>query len=70
MPYYLFAVKGFGQLETLGEFDAFREASAQAKALRAAPDAPFVKLMFGANREAAEDALLQLRERQPTGDDD
>ena len=70
MPYFLFAVKGFGQLEKLGEFEAFRDASAQAKVLRAAPDAPFVKLMFGETQLAAEDALLQVRERTVTGDDD
>jgi hypothetical protein len=69
MPYYLFAVKGFGQLVKLGEFEGFREASQRAKVLRAEPDAPFIKLMFGENQLAAEDALLQAREPAPPGDD-
>ncbi len=70
MPYCLFAVKGFGQLELLGEFAAFAPASARAKALRAEPGAPVVKLMFGETQLAAEDALLQPRARAATGDDD
>ena len=36
MPYYVFAVKPFAQLERLAEFTAFKDASAHAKALRAA----------------------------------
>lgn len=69
MPYYVFAIKGFGQLDKLGECHAFREASALAKALRAQPDAPRIKVMFGETQLAAEDALLQLREPAPPGDD-
>lgn len=69
MPYYLFAVKGFGQLEKLDECAVFRDASQRAKALRAQPGAPMVKLMFGENQLAAEDALLQVRDAPPTGDD-
>ena len=34
MPYYLYAVRPFAQLDKLGEFDAFAQASAQAKTLR------------------------------------
>jgi hypothetical protein len=69
MPYFLFAVKGFGQLEKLGEFTAFREASVQAKALRAEPGAPVIKVIFGADQITAEDTLLQIRAPQPQGDD-
>lgn len=35
MPYYVYAVRPFAQLERLGEHAAFRDASAMAKALRA-----------------------------------
>lgn len=72
MPYYLFAIKPFGQLELLGTHDAFKAASAQAKALRAeqGPDAPRIKVMFGTTQLEAEDQLCQLRERQNLGDDD
>ena len=42
MPYYVFAVKPMAQLELLAEFDAFGQASARAKALRAEqPPAPW-----------------------------
>ncbi|MBX3620645.1 MAG: hypothetical protein KF891_11770 [Rhizobacter sp.] len=36
MPYYIYRVKPFAQLEKLGEYSVFKQASAQAKALRAA----------------------------------
>ena len=36
MPYYVFSQASFGRLEKLGEFDAFRDASAHAKQLRRA----------------------------------
>ncbi len=69
MPYYLFAVKGFGQLEKLDEFAAFRDASVRAKSLRAQPGAPHIKVMFGDSQIAAEDALLQVRDAPPPGDE-
>jgi hypothetical protein len=49
MPYYIYRVKPFAQLEKLAAFDAFAEASAQAKALRAAQSAETpgkIKVMF------------------------
>jgi len=72
MPYYVFAVKPLGLLQKLAEFDAFKDASAQAKALRAAqpPDALVrVKVMFADNQLAAEDLLSQVREPGPSGDE-
>jgi hypothetical protein len=71
MPYYVFAIRPFGQLDKLGEHEAFKAASAQAKTLRAAQPsgAPRIKVMFGENQLAAEDQLLQLREAGPSGDD-
>lgn len=73
MPYYVFNVKPMAQLEKLAEFDAFRDASAFAKAQRA-QDAPgrqrHIKVMFGEHQLAAEDLLSQLREPRREGDDD
>ena len=36
MPYYIYRIKPFSQFEKVAEFGAFKEASAQAKVLRAA----------------------------------
>jgi hypothetical protein len=72
MPYYVFAVKPFAQLEKLAEFTAFKEASALAKARRAAPpgDAQArIKVVFADSPLAAEDLLLQVREAGPSGDE-
>ena len=55
MPYYVYRVGPFAQLHKLAEFDAFKPASAHAKALRAAPDHPpqtRIKLMFAGTRTA------------------
>jgi len=71
MPYYVFNVKPFAQIEKLAEFSAFREASTHAKALRAGQaDAPGrIKVMFADNERLAEDLLCQVREAGPSGDD-
>jgi hypothetical protein len=71
MPYYVFAVKAFGLLDKLAEFDAFKDASAHAKLLRtrAGPDTR-IKVMFGDNQLHAEDLLSQRREAMPSGPDD
>jgi hypothetical protein len=72
MPYYVFAVRPFAQLERLAEFDAFKAASAHAKALRAAQpagDSARIKVMFAESALAAEDLLAQVREAAPTGDE-
>jgi hypothetical protein len=74
MPYFVYRVGSLGVLTKLGEFAAFREASAHAKQLRSA-DSPGgggrIKVMFADNELAAEDQLSQVRERPPmTGDDD
>lgn len=72
MPYYVFSVRPFAQLEKLAEFTSFKEASVHAKSLRAAqagpPDAK-VKVMFAADPQMAEDLLCQIREAGPSGDD-
>ena len=72
MPYFVFELRPFGQLRKVAEFDAFRAASAHAKALRGAPElAPQtrIKVMFAADERTAEDLLCQVREAGPLGDD-
>lgn len=74
MPYYVYAVRPFAQLQQLGEHAAFRDASAQAKALRAAQadadaGAPSIRVMFAATPTEAEDLLLQIREPRPAGEE-
>ena len=80
MPYYVYAVRPFAQLERLGEHAAFRDASAMAKALRAeraerARNAAAggaseqIRVMFAETALAAEDLLLQSREPPPPGDE-
>lgn len=72
MPYYVYAVKPFAQLEKLAEFDAFKPASAHAKALRSATSAQGqvrIKVMFADTPRSAEDLLLQVRVAGPSGDE-
>ncbi|MBK7529798.1 hypothetical protein [Piscinibacter sp.] len=72
MPYYLYRVMPLGVQKKLNQFERFREASAEAKALRAAdpPGTPGrVKVMFADNELQAEDLLGQVREAGPSGDD-
>ncbi|MDE2093138.1 MAG: hypothetical protein KGI87_04725 [Burkholderiales bacterium] len=77
MPYYLYRVLPFAQLEKLDQFDTFKLASMRAKALRAAQgdaaqgDAAQgkIKVMFADNEQQAEDLLCQVRTAGPSGDD-
>lgn len=72
MPYYVFAIKPFGQLDKLGEHATFKDASAQAKSLRAAQGpqgGPRIKVMFGQTQLQAEDLLLQPREARAAGEE-
>jgi hypothetical protein len=72
MPYFVFRVRPFAQLEKLAEFADFKSASAHAKGLRAADGASAqskVKVMFADNQQLAEDLLCQIRDPQPAGDD-
>ena len=72
MPYFVFSVRPFAQIEKLAEFAGFKEASTHAKALRAsqavAADAK-IKVMFAEDQQLAEDLLCQVREAGPIGDD-
>lgn len=73
MPYYVYQVLPFAQLEKLGEYAKFREASVQAKLERnaRAGQPGRVRVMFADNPEQAEDLLCQIREPEPgSGRDD
>lgn len=71
MPYFVFKLKPFAQIERLAAFDSFREASSSAKALRIElPKADGrIKVMFADNEQLAEDLLCRIREPGPIGDD-
>jgi len=72
MPYFVFSVKPFAQLEKLAQFGSFQDASAHAKSLRAQASAGTnakIKVMFAETQEHAEDLLCEVREPGPTGDD-
>ena len=72
MPYFVFSVRPFAQIEKLAEFTAFKEASTHAKSLRSSQLVAAgikVKVMFADNQQLAEDLLCQIREAGPTGDD-
>lgn len=75
MPYYIYKVFSFPirRLEKLEQHPAFRDASARAKALRAAlnaAEAGSVKVILADNELHAEDLLSQQRAPQPNPDDD
>jgi hypothetical protein len=72
MPYFVFSVRPFAQIVKLAEFARFAEASAHAKALRAAPSAPDdarIKVMYAETQAQAEDLLCQIRDPGPVGDE-
>ena len=74
MPYYLYRIASpLKTLEKAAAFASFKEASAAAKALRAAPDLAAgcaVKVIFAENELQAEDLLSQAREPEPLIGDD
>ncbi len=72
MPYFIYAVKPFAQLEPLGQFASFPEASSTARRLRAQEPAASrrrIRIMFADDATAAEDLLLQVRDAPPEGDE-
>lgn len=72
MPYYIYRVKPFAQLDKLAEHTAFAPASSAAKTLRAAQPAGSpdkIKVIFAENEIQAEDLLCQVRDPAPTGDE-
>lgn len=74
MPYFIYKVHApVGNLEKLAQHAAYKEASAQAKALRKAGDLPAgcaIKVIFAENELHAEDLLSQVREPEPMIGDD
>jgi len=74
MPYFVYKIRPpFKQLEKIGAYPNFKEASAFAKSVRGGmteADNYTVKVVFGEDELQAEDTLNQVREPQPmTGDD-
>lgn len=75
MPYYIYKVFSFPilRLEKLEQHQAFRDASARAKELRAAmspAEGGLIKMILAENELLAEDMLSQQRAPQPNPDDD
>jgi len=72
MPYYVFKIRPFGQLEPLAEAAVYKDAAARAKALRAelepGGDAD-IKLIFAGNEDEAVELLCQTRTPGPSGDE-
>jgi hypothetical protein len=72
LPYYIYRVMPFAQLEKLTEHPVFATASSEAKALRAAQPANApgkIKVIFADNELQAEDLLCQVRDPAPLGDE-
>ena len=74
MPYYVYRVRPFAQLDKLAEFGVFAEASRHAKALRlqdaqSPVEAGKVKVMFADDETQAEDLLCRVSDPGPSGDD-
>jgi hypothetical protein len=74
MPYYIYRVSTgpVKILEKITQFDAFKDASAEAKRMRKEVDLAKmkIKVVFGENEIQAEEALMSVREAEPlTGDD-
>ncbi len=72
MPYYIYLVKPFTQLDKLAECETYQEASATAKALRATQTVGVknkIKVMFADNELQAEELLCEVRIAPPKGDD-
>lgn len=73
MPYFIYDVveKPMLRLSKIAAYPSFKEASAQAKQLRAAAtQSGIVKVIFAANELEAEDLLSQVRVPPPVIGDD
>ncbi|MDP2808752.1 MAG: hypothetical protein Q8O34_01240 [Rhodocyclaceae bacterium] len=76
MPYYIYRVTSLGpvpRLEKISQFEAFKEASLEAKRLRREADlgaGETIKTIFAANELQAEELLNEPRGEEPmTGED-
>lgn len=67
VAYYIYRVFSFARLEKVAQFEAFKDASAEAKRLRAsegkAADCK-LKVIFAENELQAEDLLSQVRKAE------
>ena len=75
MPYYIYRITQRGpikQLEKIAQYEVFKEASAEAKRLRADidPAQSRIQVVFGENELQAEDVINTVREPQPVIGDD
>lgn len=73
MPYYIYEIveQPIRTLKKIGEHPSFKDASAEAKQLRAAGTyAGTVKVVFADNELQADDLLSQVREAPPMIGDD
>jgi hypothetical protein len=72
MPYFVFRVRPFAQMDKLAEFTSFTEASSHAKKARqsATPADGQIRIMFAESEQAAEDLLCQVRDAVPGAGDD
>ncbi len=75
MPYYIYRITQRGpvkQLEKIAQYEVFKEASAEAKRLRADIDPAQcrIQVVFGENELQAEDVINTVREPQPVIGDD
>ena len=74
MPYFIYKVHApLGNIEKVTQLAAFKDASAQAKAMRSDANLPpgcSIKVMFAENELQAEDLLSQVREPEPMIGDD
>lgn len=73
MPYFVYKILPFKQLELLQQFDSYREAKESARSARQAispADNHAVKLIFAENALQAEDLLTQERPPEPMIGDD
>lgn len=72
MPYYLYDIveHPIRQLKKLAQYPSFKEASAEAKRVRAAGECSNAKVIFAENELQAEDLLSQLRQAPPVLGDD
>ncbi len=72
MAYYLYKIYPPKRLEYVDEFEAYRDAKNQARAMRkelSPEDDCTVRMIFAPNKEQAERLLKETREARPLGED-
>ena len=72
MPYFVYRIHGERTLERIASFDAYRDARARVRALRAEGSAGgpgTVRMIFAADPSQAERLLQEKREPRPLGEE-